>query len=280
MDNLGLIAALGAALAWGSYAVPFKKSRSENFVQFQALMGVGILISGLILSRVLGYSINLNIYGIIGGILWASANLISLTAISNLGLSRAAPVMASIVILCSFLWGVLVFQEIPSGLILGFIGIGLIITGVILVSTTTKVVSQNVKKGLIAAVLAGLIWGSQLTPLKIGKLTTEDFFFSSCFGIFATAMLIALVTKLKFKKEAYKESLLSGIVWNIGNILSIVSISIIGLAKGLPISQLASLVAVGWGIFYFKEITQKKKILQVLLGTATLFIGVIVLGLA
>ena len=76
MENLGIVAALGAALAWGSYAVPFKKSGSTNLIQFQALMGVGILVSGLLASQVLGYSLNFNIYGIISGVLWAIGNLL------------------------------------------------------------------------------------------------------------------------------------------------------------------------------------------------------------
>lgn len=280
MDNLGFLAALGAALAWGSYTVPFKKSQSKNFMQFQALMGVGIFVSGLILSIILNFPLTVNLYGIISGILWAIANAISLTALSNLGLSRAVPLMSSIVILSSFLWGVVVFKEIPSGLFLGFIGIGLIILGVTLVSKTTNDISQNVKKGLIAGVVAGLIWGSQLAPLKIGRLTTEDFFFSSCLGIFITALIIALVSKVRFKNEATVESILSGAIWNIGNLLSVVSISIIGLAKGQPISLSSTLVGVLWGLFYFKEITQAKKIFQVLIGTIVLITGIVILGLA
>lgn len=278
MENLGFLAALFAALAWGSYTVPFKKSESKNFMQFQALMGVGIFASGLILSLLLGFHLTVNLYGIISGILWAVANAISLSALSNLGLSRAVPLMSSIVILGSFLWGTLVFREIPSGLMLGFTGIGLIILGVFLVSKTTKDISQNVKKGLIAAILAGLIWGSQLAPLKIGHLTTEQFFFSSCLGIFITAILIALISKTSFKKEAVWESLFSGIIWNIGNLLSLVAISIIGLAKGQPISLSSVLVGVLWGLFYFKEMTQKKSIMQVLTGTIVLIIGIIVLA--
>lgn len=279
MENMGFLAALGAALAWGSYTVPFKLSKSEKLTQFQALMGVGILASGLLLSLILGYPLSLNVYGLISGILWAVANAISLIAILNLGISKAVPIISSLVILSSFLWGAVVFREIPN-LTLGFAAIGLIILGVVLVSTTSEAISQSVKKGFIAAVSSGLIFGSQLAPLKIGNLTTQDFFFPSCFGIAVTAILIALVARTKFTKEAIKESLLSGIIWNIGNLLSVISISIIGLAKGQPISLSAVLVGVLWGLFYFKEITQKRKRLQVLSGAIVLLLGVIILGLA
>lgn len=274
------MAAIGAALAWGTYMVPFKISKSERLVQFQALMAVGIFISGLCISILFGYSLSLNAYALVSGILWASANAISLVAVTNLGISRAVPLMASLVILFSFLWGALIFDEIPSGMVMGFFGIGLIVVGVILVSSSGNTQSQNVKRGLLAGVLAGLIFGSQLVPLKISNLATRDFFFSLCLGIFLTGLIIALSLKVKFKKEAIKESLLSGTIWNIGNLLSLISLSVIGLSKMGPISQSATLIAVLWGLFYFKEITQPKKKLQVLVGATILLLGIITLGLA
>ncbi|MBI2039711.1 hypothetical protein HYT18_01435 [Candidatus Microgenomates bacterium] len=280
MENLGLLTAIGAALAWGSYAVPLKISQSQKLIQFQALMGTGILASGVLFSLVANYPFRLNVWGLLSGLLWASANAISLIAITNLGLSRAIPILASLVILSSFLWGSLVFNELPSGVVSGFIGIGLIISGAVLVSTTGSTQSQSIKKGLVAAIAAGLIFGSQLAPLKIGHVATKDFFFSLCVGIFVTALFIAFLVREKFKNAPYKEGLISGLVWNVGNLASLISISLIGLAKAIPISQSSTLVAVLWGLFYFREITQPKKKVQVLVGAAILLLGVITLGLA
>lgn len=280
MENIGYLTAIGAALAWGSYIVPFKISKSERLFQFQAVMGVGILLSGLIFSLLAGYSLQINLYGLISGILWATANVIALIAILNLGMSKAIPIISSLVILSSFLWGVAIFSELPSGMVTGFVGVGLIVGGAVLVSTTGEALSQNVKKGLLAAVLAGLIFGSQLTPLKVGSVSTKDFFFSVCFGIFLTSLVIALANKVRFKNEAVRLSLLSGMIWNIGNLLSLISISLIGLSKGMPISQSATLIAVLWGLFYFKEITKSEQRRQVLIGAVILITGVITLGLA
>lgn len=278
--EIGFFYALGAALAWGTYMVPFKKSGSSNLGQFQALMGLGIGFSGLVISLFFGYSLDLNIYGLISGFLWGVANAISLVAVLNLGLSRAVPVMSSLVILSSFLWGALVFHELPSGLILGFAGIGLIMLGVVIVSTNGNMQSQNIKKGLSMAVLAGLIFGSQLAPLKIGNLTTRDFFFSVSLGVFLTGLIISQIMRVKFKKEALGLSLLSGIIWNIGNLLSLIALEMIGLSKMGPVSQSAILVAVLWGLFYFKEVTNLKQKVQVLIGAIILIAGVFVLGLA
>lgn len=279
MVNLGFLAALGAALAWGTYMVPFKKAGSDKLVLFQAVMSVGILISGFIFSIILNYSLNLNIYGIFAGVLWAIANVIALTAIFNLGISKAVPLMSSLVIGTSFLWG-LVFGELSSGMVMGLGGIGLIILGVVLVSSSGKTAGQNMRKGLQAAVLAGLIWGSQFAPIKMGNVLPKEYFFSMSFGIFAAAVVIAAVKKTRLENQAITESLFSGTLWNIGNLLGVIAISLVGLAKGLPITQVAVLVAVIWGLFYFKEITGTRDRLQILIGAAILLIGVIALGLA
>lgn len=268
---------MGAALAWGSYMVPFKKSGSSNLIQFQALMAAGIGLSGLLAAIILGYPINLNIYGLLSGILWAAANAIALIAIGNLGLSRAVPITSSLVIVLSFAWG-FIFHEIQGGLIAGLLGIVLIIAGVVVISAIGSVNRLNTKKGLVAAILAGLIWGSQWVPLKIGHIAVTNLFFPICLGILISGVIIFVVTRTKFKTVAIKESLLSGLIWNIGNLLSLISLSMIGLSKMGPISQFAVLVAVLWGLFYFKEITKRRQKMQVLAGAAVLVGGVIVLG--
>lgn len=280
MEVYGFLAALGAALAWGSYIIPFKISKSEKLLQSQLLMGTGVFISGLVASLILNFSLNLNIYGIISGIFWVLGNILVLHAVLNLGLSRAAPIVSSIIILCSFLWGVFVFNELPSGILTGGAGIGLIIFGVITVSNTQSSTSLNVKKGLISAVFSGLLFGSQLAPLKLGRVAPEDFFFPVCVGILAASVLIFLITRSKFKKEAINASLLSGVIWNAGNLLAIISISVIGLAKGGPVTQLANLVAVLWGLFYFKEVSSVKIRLQILIGAIILLVGIAILGFA
>lgn len=280
MNNLGFIFAIGAALAWGTYLVPFKISKSDNLPLFQALMGVGILISGFIFSFLAGYPISFNIYGLISGFLWGIANFISLSVVANLGLSKAAPIISSLVILSTFLWGSFVFNELPTGLVMAAIGILAIIVGIIIVSTIVKTQTLNAKMGLTAAIVAGLIFGSQLVPLKLGKVEPSDFFFSSTLGIFIVGVAIFLFKRVKFKKEAITLSLLSGVIWNIGNFLSLISVSLIGLAKSIPLTQVAILIAILWGVFYFKEVRSGKSILQILFGALVLLTGVIVLSLA
>lgn len=280
MVNLGFLTALGAALCWGSYLVPFKKSPSSNLIQFQALMTVGAFLFAAVISPVLGYSINFNMYAILAGVMWASANIISLIAVADLGISKAVPVCVSLIILVSFLWGALFFHELPTGLLTGFMGIILIILGVILIGSTGKAESRNTKRGFLLAVLAGAVFGSMFVPVKLNNLAPQISFFPMSFGIMLTGLIIALLGKVKLRNEAVFASLLSGVLWSLGNLLAISAVSLIGLSKGFPMTQSAVLIAVCWGLFYFKEITKKREKMQVLIGAIILLVGIITLGFA
>lgn len=277
---MGFLLALGAALAWGSYFVPFKKSKSEKLILFQLLMSFGIVVSGFVISLLMGYSLNINLAGLLSGILWGSANILSLSAVLYLGLSKAIPLMSSLVIVTSFLWGTLFLKEQFDSLISGIVGIALIIFGVIVVSTTGNTKGRDLKLGLITAILAGLIFGSQFTPIKIASLDPNNYFFSMCLGIFLTAAVIGIFKRVKIENIAVKESIFSGIIWNIGNLFGVIAISLIGLSKGLPLTQSSVLVGIIWGILYFKEIAQIKQKIQILIGAGILLIGVVVLSSA
>lgn len=111
METLGFLAAGASAFVWGAYIVPFKKSGSSNFVQFQMLMTVGVFLFAVFATILLGYSFNFNLYGILGGLMWACANAISLSAVYDLGMSRAMPMWISVVILTSFTWGAFVLEN-------------------------------------------------------------------------------------------------------------------------------------------------------------------------
>ena len=265
-------------MAWGSYMVPFKKSKSSNLIQFQALMTVGAFIFALIVSLIFKLSLNFNFYAILSGIMWASANAVSLVVVSDLGISRGISVWVSMVILTSFLWGSLFFKELQAGLLIGFLGIALIVSGVILVSLTGNLESKNTKRGLMLAVIAGVIFGSQFVPLKLSNLSSQAFFFPMSFGIMVVGLAVAFFKRVRFKKEGIAAGLLSGAIWSFGNLLGIIAINLIGLAKGFPITQSAVLVAVLWGLFYFKEITRPRQQIQVFAGVIILLVGIFILS--
>lgn len=282
MENMGLLAAAGAALAWGSYSVPFKKSKSADILQFQALMSLGILIFYSSVSLLFNFPLSFNIYGLLAGILWALGNVLSLVAISNIGISRAIPVWTSTAIMVPFLLGVFILKELTStsGIILAVMGVFLITLGVFLVSITGHPEQKNIKKGILAALLAGIFFGTYLAPLKLTHLQSTEIFFPMSLGIVFVGLGYFLIKGKKFKNEAVISGLFGGTIWSVGNLLGVISISLLGLAKGYSIAQSAVLVSVLWGLFYFKEAVQKKDLIKILTGAVVLLIGVILLTLS
>lgn len=310
----GFLAAIGSALAWGTYMVPFKKSPSSNIAFFQTMMTIGIFFFALIVSPLIGYPLSLNIYGIAGGILWGIGNILALKAVSKIGISLAMPVWVSVVVIGSFLWGTLLFHELRSGILLGLFGILLIILGVVFVGTTGKSERKDSRRGIILAIGSGIFFATQLVPLKIAKLASAEFFFPMSVGILIFGIGFAIYKKVKFTPHhnapfvgarvnkvprseisqcpdrkvvgagftngAIGKSLLCGGMWSVGNLLSIVAVSLLGLAKGFPLTQSAVLIAVLWGLFYFKEITKSSDVKKVIIGSIILLSGVIILGLA
>ncbi|MBI2074839.1 MAG: hypothetical protein HYT83_03330 [Candidatus Levybacteria bacterium] len=280
MELQGYLAALGAVLVWGSYSVPFKKSPASNPVQFQALMGVGVFLFALFISLILKYSLNLNYYGLIAGILWGVANAISLSAIRAIGIARAIPIWVSVIVVVTFLSGAFIFNDLPSGVLVGLVGMLGIIGGVLLIGSAGDARGENLKKGILLSILAGTIFGICITPIKIGNLQPSMFFFPMSVGILLFSLGFGVFKKLAFKNEAIFQGIAGGVLWNVGNLFSIIAISFLGLAKGYPITQAALLISVFWGVFYFKEVTKRSDLVKILSGAIILVAGVVILGLA
>lgn len=275
----GIIFALISAIGFGTSLVPLKRMKVVNPIQFQALMSVGIFASTIIASLILNFPFTLTIFGIISGIMWGVANYLSIKAVEHSGLSKAFPIWVGLVILVSFLWGVLFFQEQINIILFAVIGIILLLVGITLVSRAQY--SSEVKgslKGIMFAVIAGIIFGSYVIMLKLGNLRPEEFPFSFSIGVLASAWSIFAIKERSFNKKIILGSLTSGFIWNVANISSFFAIASIGLAIAFPITQLAGIVAVAWGILYFKEIKEKKNLIKIILGALVLIAGVFMLG--
>jgi glucose uptake protein GlcU len=338
---MGFTLAVLAAVFWGSYIVPFKKSGSHNLKQFQLLITVGVFLVALLLSLVGSYTVNFNAYAMLAGALWALGNMLSLLVINELGLAKGVPIWVSVIVLVSFAWGVLFFNELVSDVRFGMFAIALLVLGVIItagagggkartkledltlkaaeehphepkpiyvrtllskisiramLSSLRGITVQSLKqwpqkcfdkflaflkslKAVLLALAAGVCFGSMFVPITADHISSKDALFPMSFGILITGIILAFVTKVRLEKKAVQASIYSGVIWGLGNICAIKAIDMIGIARGMPISQLGVLVAMGWGMFYFKEIPLLRHRIQVFVGAAFLLVGVMLLGM-
>ncbi len=279
-ELIGFTYAIIAAIVWGVHLVPFKKMKA-NIYYSQFLMCLGIFISTLLISIIFNFPLNLSIPGLIAGIIWAFGNLSSLSAIKEIGLSRAFPIWVSSTLIM-FTWGVVLFKELTGlfNISIGLLGVLLIFIGCVLVGITKKEKEKSTKKGIIFALLAALFFGSTFVPLKLTGMSGGQFFFQMSIGIIVTSAFI-FILKIDIPKNLQiKEGLSSGILWAIASIFGIYANLILGLSRGGPLTQTCALIGALFGLFYFKEFTEKKQIIQIIVSSIIVVTGAILIGLA
>ena len=275
----GIIALIITIVGWGSYLVPMKRFKDYDPFCFQAFMCTSVFITSLIVSLVYS-SFIFSYLGIISGILWACGNTLSIMAVRNSGLSKAAPVWMGTVIIISFAWGLLFFKEQLASWIAGTIGILALVVGiaVISLSSTTQDTRTSNHRGIVYSIAAGCMFASYLVPFKLSNLEPSGFIFSMSIGILAGGLAIFLVKKPAINMKIAVPGAFSGVIWNMANFASFYAVLILGMAVGYPLTQIALFVSVLWGLVYFREIQTRNEIIKLVIGAVILFSGAIALG--
>ena len=134
--------------------------------------------------------------------------------------------------------------------------------------------------------------GSILAPIHYAPPQKLGLFFVPSFGLgtlVVSPILFGIHVVLCSREEGIplfhiNESLvtglLSGVIYNIGNVCSILAIPIIGYKIAYPLLQCAILVSAMWGIYAFKEITLPSAIFVFWMGSFIVIIGAVLLAVS
>lgn len=281
MLEIGITAALVAAIFWGSISVPMKIAKNYDIMWYQLVSAIGTLIATIIIVPIAGLLFEINPYGIISGLIWAIANTLAISSIKKVGISRAVPLFTGTSITLSSAWGIIYFKEPIIHLETAIIGLALLLIGIIVVNTTSGQSTKKwAKEGIILAVAAGILLGFQFVPMKIAGLTTEIIYFPMTLGIAIGATTIFLIKGKERNLKHIPHGLSSGGIFALGNYFGIIAISSLGLTVGFSLTQIAVLVAIFWGIIYFKEITEKNNIIKILIAATLILSGAYLLASA
>jgi hypothetical protein len=142
MSVLGYSAAVLSAVLNGSFAAFSKLVPSQHPFVFNAVLGVGILLSSallalLVLPLMRGTALlqpQFDLVAGLSGVLLGLATFFSFMAIPRVGLALAQGTWGGTAITVSFLWGILGPDPIgkpPQSVLGSFVGIATIITGVL-----------------------------------------------------------------------------------------------------------------------------------------------------
>ena len=217
---------------------------------------------------------HLAVWAILAGMLWAVANTLTVFAIRNVGLSIAFPLWNTNSIVGLF-WGWLLFNELRGAgskqwtKVLG--GALAIVVGACLLAYATSQHTAGPPRaatlGILAALGAGLMWGTMYIPYRkayISGMNPLSFVTVFTFGELGTVFALALVfnggfsgvmTDLTRARPALFWLFLGGFCWVIGDLFQQYAAKYIGIGRGIPLSNTNQLWGLAWGALVFGELS-------------------------
>jgi drug/metabolite transporter (DMT)-like permease len=282
LQTLGIMCGLAAGAWLGAAEAPTKLvtlGLSPVVVSLAMVVGVFLarwsvpaLIQGTSHVRAdLRQAPHLIVWAVLAGCLWAVANTLTIFAIRDVGLSIAFPLWNSNSLLGIF-WGVVLFNELHGAdwrRWFGVIGGALLMFGgasALALASAAQVSAHDALKGVVAALGAGVLWGTMYVPYRKAYLTgMSPLSFITFFTVGELGMMTALavgfsggVTPLWHELASAREVLfwllLGGFVWVIGDLFQQYAVKYAGITRGIPLSNTNQLWGLAWGILVFGEL--------------------------
>jgi len=287
--SLGIIFAILTIVFFGSWAVPTKTLKIEPKAQAFWLTLGHLLLSTIIFVFVLQPIPFKDFIGpYIAGALWGIGITLGYVGIKHLGITRALSIWIPVVTIVSALWGLLFFKEAwtlgTDKLVLTIISIVVLITAALIVILSSKGEEKlgNVRLGILASLILGVIHGSFFVPLRTSSLPIFVTFLPLAIGMFSTLLFIIILQKVKtsYGIVSTARMILAGLILGSGNYMALLTIKYLGVAQGYPLTQLGIIVNALWGTLVFKEVTSLKGKILIATSIAIAIIGAIVLNLA
>ncbi len=242
---------------------------------------------------------HLIIWAILAGCLWAVANTLTVYAIRDIGLSIAFPLWNSNSLL-GILWGFLFFNELRgAGLArwLGVLGgtfvmcVGAAILAI--ASSGTHTPGTNPTHGVLAALGAGVLWGTMYIPYRkaylsgMNPLSFVTFFTIGELGMmsalsFGTLGAQNLFAQLSSARGVLFWLMLGGFIWVIGDLFQQYAAKYVGISRGIPLSNTNQLWGLLWGVLVFGELHGRSTTTyaQVIGGSLFMILGVAAIALS
>jgi drug/metabolite transporter (DMT)-like permease len=312
LHKLGVFCGLAAAVWLGSAEAPTKLV-NEGFSPFLISMGmvmgafvarwsVPTLIKGTgFLFADLRQKPHLIVWALLGGMLWAVANTLTIFAVRNVGLSIAFPLWNTNSLVGLF-WGCLLFKELRGSSakdwakVIG--GAGAIVVGAAILAIATAQQSSGAPGraavGIIAALGAGVLLGTMYIPYRkayISGMNPLSFVTIFTFGELGTILILGLdfyggAGKLAAELHRARPMLfwpfLGGFCWVIGDLFQQYAAKYIGIGRGIPLSNTNQLWGLAWGALVFAEfagLTNSGKIL-IVTGSVIMIAGAVSISMA
>lgn len=283
LHKLGVFCGLAAAVWLGSAEAPTKLV-NEGFSPFLISMGmvmgafvarwsVPTLLKGTgFLFADLREKPHLMVWALVGGMLWAVGNTLTIFAVRDVGLAIAFPLWNTNS-LVGLAWGCLLFRELrgsrPKDWAKVIGGAAAIVIGATVLAIATAQQSSGPSGkalfGIVAALGAGAMFGTMYIPYRkayISGMNPLSFVTIFTFGelgtIFALGLVFyrgvdPLVAELHRARPMLFWPFLGGFCWVIGDLFQQYAAKYIGIGRGIPLSNTNQLWGLAWGALVFGE---------------------------
>jgi glucose uptake protein len=291
---MGLVFAVITVLAWGSWLIPsqhipYRSLHVRTFYVGLANIALSFLV--LVARGTLSQALQGFWLPFVGGLIWAVSGYCAFTAIEKIGLARAVGIWTPLNIIVGMLWGILLFGEFLGSdlqtILLLLFALALVIAGILIIifaggAGGRASWGKSFTAGLVAAFGAGILWGSYFIPIKISQQSMWEATFPLAVGILAGALVLMLAVRVTPRLNNRREvglTLVSGLIWGIGNYGMLLLTQTIGTGKGFTIAQLGVIVNVAFGIFLYKDPQPGSRAATItILGVILALVGAILLG--
>ena len=309
LQRLGLLCGITAGAWLGAAEAPTKLvSIGVSPIVISLIMVIGVFLARWsVPALILGTSSvradvrrapHLIVWALLAGCLWAVANTLTIFAIRDIGLSIAFPLWNSNSLL-GILWGFLFFNElrqagarrwagVVGGALVMFAGATLLA-----VASSSAAPAAHPLRGVVAALGAGILWGTMYIPYRKAYLTGMN---PLCFVTFFTfgelGMMTALAVSYLGLGPLWQELLsardvlfwlmLGGFIWVIGDLFQQYAAKYVGISRGIPLSNTNQLWGLLWGVLVFGELHGRghSTYAQVIGGSLLMMAGVAAIALS
>ena len=241
---------------------------------------------------------HLIIWAVLAGCMWAVANTMTIYAIRAVGLSIAFPLWNTNSLLGIF-WGFLLFNELHQAgwkRWLGVLGGAAAMCGgatLLAFASSTQASPGKAALGVIAALGAGILWGTMYIPYRKAYLTgMNPLSFITFFTVGELATMTVLALSYRGAVPLWHEIvgartvlfwlMLGGFVWVIGDLFQQYAAKYVGISRGVPLSNTNQLWGLLWGILVFHELQggSQRVYAQVIGGSILMALGAVAIALS
>jgi len=241
---------------------------------------------------------HLVVWAVLAGCMWAVANTLTIYAIRNVGLSIAFPLWNTNSLLGIF-WGFLLFNELRGAGWRCWLGVwggaaGMFAGATLLAfASSGQATPGKAFTGVIAALAAGILWGTMYIPYRKAYLTgMNPLSFVAFFTIGELVTMTALALSYLGAVRLWQELLsvrtalfwlmLGGFIWVIGDLFQQYATKYVGISRGIPLSNTNQLWGLLWGVMVFHELRggSPRTYAEVIGGSILMALGAVAIALS